>query len=605
MSVPVITIKQIGSSLGGPANCHIDECETFDCGTNQTCTDRNTSFDSRHDFYCTCDSPWEGEMRAWVAVCVHNECDINKPTCEQVNQDCIDPTNGLDDWRCVCRSPWVGADGNQEAAMCMYDECITITHCDDFGQDCVDLDKFSSDSWVCKCRSPLSGNDGVGEAAVCTIDECSDPLIDAICVNSNQVCSDDDITSQNNWKCSCAPPLAGVSTASAALCTVDLCVGLAAATCTSVGQTCTQRGIQWYCDCLPPSMGNSSLQSTASCRLDQCSGMGGDEECSKFGQVCKDDGTGWKCHCREPYTGSPVQGKATCLLDECSIKPRCNLPFQICIDQNNLKTSDWLCRCQSPSVGNDSLISDAVCVWDECSPGSNKQIECSNLGQSCLDSDPTTKNMNNSKCILCTEASKECNTNLKTECDNSAIRGICERDGNQRCFDRNITTLNDWECVCQEPLIGRSVASRAVCVNPTDLAVDNAANVRSSTNNDGENFPIALLIVAIVLPIVCASGLLIWQKNKRAKKKKKYSDDDFFDSPSKDVDVATPLSGNKPPPVEVKPVHDDFTFSRHPVKQEINDDFDFGYSNYKPSGVSNANVSYKRPLGRGVDVTVV
>eukprot|EP01060_Flectonema_neradi_P022103 TRINITY_DN3038_c0_g2_i1.p1 TRINITY_DN3038_c0_g2~~TRINITY_DN3038_c0_g2_i1.p1 ORF type:complete len:1959 (+),score=363.60 TRINITY_DN3038_c0_g2_i1:727-5877(+) len=612
---------QNGTNIAGPASCTIDECDAFDCGLNQTCTDRNTSVDSRHDYYCTCDSPWIGEMRAWMADCIFDECSVNRPTCELANQDCVDSSDSLDDWRCVCRDPWTGPDGDQQEAACQYDECLAITHCNDFGQDCFDTDFFTPNTWVCRCRLPLTGNDGNGVPAFCTINECDDPATSLVCTAVNQFCTDPDITSENNWQCNCVAPLAGVSTASVALCSVDLCVGNALATCAQFGQTCVQRGMQWYCDCESPSTGQPALQGPANCTVDSCAAMGGAAVCSQYGQICKDDGTGWKCHCREPFTGVPIQGKSTCFLDECTIKERCPLPFQTCFDPNTATTSDWVCRCDSPSVGNDSTISDALCILDECAPKSPKTEECINLGQTCLDSDPTTKSLNNSKCVLCTETSVECNTNIKTECDNDAIRSICEREGNQRCVDRNNTRPNDWECVCNDPFVGRALTQKAHCVDPVSAKVDTAADVRSSTDTDSEGFPFILLLLALLVPILCALAFLVW-KNKTKKSKKKHekekdnhrnnnssdddSDDNSFKFP-KEENAASPGNFTQQPTSDH---YDEFTFSKHPAKGDLfssshdKEDFDFDYGRFQSAGASPTTL-YRRPLGRGVDVTMV
>eukprot|EP01063_Lacrimia_lanifica_P023420 TRINITY_DN3093_c0_g2_i1.p1 TRINITY_DN3093_c0_g2~~TRINITY_DN3093_c0_g2_i1.p1 ORF type:complete len:1374 (+),score=137.79 TRINITY_DN3093_c0_g2_i1:95-4216(+) len=359
-----------GSELGKPAVCGLDECAADCLGCNrgtceaavppQTCNDTDHGPASLGDWYCTCEAPMNGTERHGVAVCRIDECEGVCPTCEADaclegrHQHCHDPDDAhLKNWECECTSPyyldpvWYGRGLHLgHTVRCILDECTyPCAHCANdtctaAGQLCRDTDPVAPHTWMCECDFPERGNASLA-VADCTLDECEKTCRDCgerYCQLHTQACVDPNVTleSVDDWHCVCTTPYTTSSTTPTreAVCSLDecsaTCLTCEKGHCAAAQQTCVDMDTApsalstWMCACKAPAtaLNVAALMEHAVCVLNECEEMcatcanstcGGGTE-----QVCVDDdelttGT-WECRCTLPYTGDSVMlAQATCV----------------------------------------------------------------------------------------------------------------------------------------------------------------------------------------------------------------------------------------------------------------------------------------------------
>ena len=469
----------VSVAVGQAAVCEIDEClehgHVCDTATpQQDCVDPDKT--NGGDWECRCRTPSTGTATGAAAVCSLDECKEDCATCShgkctKAGQTCTDPNptySGLNDWVCTCAPPSTGtAVGN--AAVCPRDECKeNEATCLDKGQKCVDPDhaEKSLGDWECLCHAPATGR-GVAAPAECVIDECKEH--GHVCTDVGQTCFDADKAAAaiGGWVCQCVPPAVGDDvTAKPASCRlVGECEDpLVGEVCTSKGQTCVDPNKlvddDWKCVCVAPSVGTPVVGGPAECKLDECStacATCAGTTCSEANQDCLDTDqdpvsglNSWECVCQVPYQGTKVAGRATCTVDECDLHgSTCTGAEQDCFDPSNAVLGDWMCKCRAPAVGQ-ATGKDAHCETDECKTHAKT---CTDKGQSCFDPDHGSKSLNDWEC-MCEAPSvgkKTAGAVDVCELDECLLYGdVCTSVG-QTCKDDEKTEHGWWKCFCPPP----------------------------------------------------------------------------------------------------------------------------------------------------------
>eukprot|EP01063_Lacrimia_lanifica_P018912 TRINITY_DN2588_c0_g1_i1.p1 TRINITY_DN2588_c0_g1~~TRINITY_DN2588_c0_g1_i1.p1 ORF type:complete len:2380 (+),score=326.77 TRINITY_DN2588_c0_g1_i1:64-7203(+) len=236
----------------------------------------------------------------------------------------------------------------------------------------------------------------------------------------------------------------------------------------------------------------SVLRSVNECEA-QCSTCETDK-CSDGGQGCDDPDhvspSDWRCVCA---TGTfAVGGLADCdVLDECTaVCSSCTAAqatcpadrHQTCFDPQPhvADVDDWRCQCVAPAAGVPTAGGPALCALDECAASCatcDVGGACAAAGgssQSCIDPAPIASSLSDWECrcdppLVGTgkAAAAHCSPPLD-EC--SATCPSCAADtclaANQTCSDPapSAASLRDWECVCRPPLTGRLTGQVSPCV---------------------------------------------------------------------------------------------------------------------------------------------
>ena len=476
-----------GSAAAKAAVCMLDECALYGhicTGAGMTCVDSEQALEGFWKCYCA--PPNEKVAKdGGVPLCIVDECRLHTDlsavsadqtnVCEENGQTCVDP-NRLDwsvgDWYCQCPTTTQTAMGH--VAVCLIDECDIAPNsdvCSAVQQQCVDASFVTVDDWACRCVPPSVGT-SLQAAAVCVVDECSSHGAD--CHAYGQVCLDPVQTggSLGDWECRCPeglPPASAV--AAKALCTLPSECALGSEVCAAQGQTCMSSNLPgaWACACLHPATGSTAVGQAATCILDECTttcATCAGDTCAHAGQGCTDPNTNatslgdWLCLCPHNTVGIRTGAAVpVCQLDECTASCATCSPAGFCASVGSLchdpdtdarSTSDWMCICTPPSVGNATMRA-PVCLLDEC-----KQYNCGQ-GQTCTDPDRSPLSQNDFVCSCpngqtgyAMGASARCTvdecSNTCATCADKGSGNVCEIAG-QRCEDASSATL-DWSCVC-------------------------------------------------------------------------------------------------------------------------------------------------------------
>eukprot|EP01060_Flectonema_neradi_P034124 TRINITY_DN58_c0_g1_i1.p1 TRINITY_DN58_c0_g1~~TRINITY_DN58_c0_g1_i1.p1 ORF type:complete len:4215 (+),score=1091.97 TRINITY_DN58_c0_g1_i1:148-12792(+) len=485
--------------------CEIDECK--DPSIKKVCTDAGQDcFDPDHkvkgDWQCKC-NPGTGVASGKPAVCDIDECqDASKSqVCYEAGQLCVDPVhdgNSLNDWYCKC----VNSDTTNvtNAAICVEPPkawCILNSNiCTDAGQLCEDAQPDVTKTGYCMCIPPQVGEHGLGKPAICNLNECNttcptcaDKGSGNVCTQNEQTCiegSTNPVTGLSDWVCKC---MIGGNTQALgpATCTQNECdAGQPGTVCIGEEQLCTDPDPStsklgdWYCDCMPPSVGRKVAGVVEKCVYDECIDKEG--ICTAEGQTCFDPNDDfkssgdWKCICPSPATGEAVAQPAVCSYtgdcDDKAISSICTNKGQTCFDPNTAQAGDWECRCVAPQTGNAGMQKAAECHIDECNvqcptcaqKTGSMQHTCRMNEQLCVDPNTLVGSFNDWVCICptnkainATAAAAVCEVD---ECKDPAVAKVCEaqigKDGDsvQMCVDDIKTSLNNWKCVCKSPYVG-------------------------------------------------------------------------------------------------------------------------------------------------------
>ncbi|KAJ9441643.1 hypothetical protein DIPPA_16230 [Diplonema papillatum] len=481
-----------GAKVNGVATCEWDECAvngTTCTSEGQTCED--TDLTSENTWRCVCPSPSSGRAMLAVASCVLDECETEcahceNDTCSNAGQQCADSNSdekSKSDWTCMCNPPGIGK-ATQRAATCVCDECAddaAFGICVSAGQACEDRNKTchdgSSPDYTCSCADPYTGS-AQARAAVCELDECS-TVNASVCVWSQQVCNDTDLTTLDTWMCLCPSPAHGFEPLGLANCTLDECVEecdhCENDACTTAGQECTDPNPSWLaeqdwtCTCKPPQMG-SATGSPASCACDECSG---DDACTRANQTCNDlvttchDGEpDYTCYCVHPLQGSAVGEAAQCQMDECDFTWTCTDAKQTCTDPDLFQMDDWYCECPEGTVGSAGISVGkpvAKCELNECTAkcASCANATCTDAKQGCRDANSDMNSLRDWVCTCpspsTTEASLDVAVCQFDECTRDpCIPKDCPSDAlkcSQTCSDHDqaLDSSGDFFCVCPYP----------------------------------------------------------------------------------------------------------------------------------------------------------
>ena len=489
----------------------LDECaDGMHC--SHDCNDPNIDHMSLLDFTCACKPPTEGATTTGVdAVCTLDECEgipVNKATCVNAKQECVDPDKALDkvdDWMCKCVAPSRGSDRVRSPATCLLDECVAHSSVCGIFQQCFDPNKeFTNlDNWKCRCTK------GTGEAvtasATCAQDECVDLNKKAVCeAGGNQVCTDPttvvSATSDNDWYCNCTWPYVGMVTAAAVDCQLDECNLQANA------DLCASRPFQacrdedhatldtWECICVTPATGAPALRAPATCIIDEClSGVNksiclaavsvsrggqGNGIGHGYSQICIDPNTDaastgdWVCVCQLPSQGGNTSAAAAdCFVDECTIEANqqvCLNNNQSCVDPNTANhdlssEGDWYCDCTFPSVGPRTPMKATDCWLNECEVNG---LVCTGAGQTCFETSNVSTILDDWYCN-CTGPTEGIQKGGPATCvyDECKFEGRVCGTSAQECFEPNNSTASrgDWECRCRTPFNGTAQEKLATC----------------------------------------------------------------------------------------------------------------------------------------------
>ena len=512
---PPLHTNAVGTQ--GPAECvMVGECEdpvNSDVCTSagQVCDDPDET--TKGDWRCLCVMPATGTPGAGAAaVCLLDECVSQCPTCAgsvctNAGQTCADtdkdPLTGLNSWECRCIAPASGSKLGA-AAVCLINECdVHRSTCNGAGQDCVDDNTALTGDWRCVCRSPATGS-ATADAAKCIVDECN--VHRKECEDAGQICFDKnkEAASLSDWQCQCVAPQTGVATKQPANCTVDEC-DLYGDVCRSAGQTCVDTELEiegfWKCTCPPPNDKVTREGGKANCEVLECkmflavdpakpeesvTAVNFTEKdkpkpqnvCEAAGQTCVEGNTSytvlgdWACQCPES-TQVAIGHAAVCETDECAVPANadvCVAVGQLCVDVNFTTSDDWECRCPPPSVGDAGAKAPAAaCVVDECV---THEENCHAFGQVCVDPTPTEASLGDWECH-CVPGSKvnasavmskaDC-TPAESECAAAVVSEVCTKKG-QVCVDPDTTKPFDWECQCIAPATGDAgMQTAASCV---------------------------------------------------------------------------------------------------------------------------------------------
>ncbi|KAJ9437673.1 hypothetical protein DIPPA_70101b [Diplonema papillatum] len=513
-----------GISIGGPAECVLDECTTIcpvcaDTGggsvcekADQTCVDPITKMTNLSDWFCICKISGQWATAA-PAVCEIDECitatslsavnDTGNNLCQFNGQVCNDPSISAEDfadWTCSCPPPATGY-ATAGIADCKIDECTQVHDCEDAQQLCVDLNTnaLSLNDWICECQAPSTSSRSLGAVDVCETDECITNGVTCVTAKPSQRCVDPDTTQANDWYCVCNTPSSGQKVGGQAVCVMNECTAscltCANTTCSAAGQECedavpSELSLRdWVCKCPPPSS-QTALVNAAACTEDECVANG--QVCHDQSQVCVDPSSGpgdWYCSCSAPLQGQAVAAAATCKQDEClKHSTVCTSAGQTCIDPNPSPGSpnDWECRCVAPATEM-AVGGPASCATEgECSDPAISTV-CTAAGQVCKDQDAGKANDWECHCVSSTGAPghqamavcelNECSTTCAT-CAN----GVCSA-ASQECVDPNhdAQSTRDWECRCISPASGSAVAAEASCL------LDECMTFASTCDIDGQS----------------------------------------------------------------------------------------------------------------------
>eukprot|EP01062_Namystynia_karyoxenos_P083753 TRINITY_DN96_c0_g1_i3.p1 TRINITY_DN96_c0_g1~~TRINITY_DN96_c0_g1_i3.p1 ORF type:complete len:5058 (+),score=1946.10 TRINITY_DN96_c0_g1_i3:478-15174(+) len=442
-------------------------------------------------------------------------CASKNQECRDVDKDVMSPTSH-DSWECGCVPPEHAPAGiadrgwnKSHTTTCIIDECLQTcptcagTTCSDAGQTCEDPDKATHalNNWVCKCVPPGTGQ-ATAKAADCIFDECKDAATNKTCSDQGQVCVDKkqayDATATpkgpvGDWECHCPAPSDSIAVAAAVSpCVHDECTEKNA-TCTAVGQTCSDPNTDlkvagdWKCTCPPPSVGEQ-VAGAATCVLDECTTTcAGCENdlCKNATQDCVDPDTSpkstgdWKCVCKPHAVGEKQAAAADCILDEClrakddgsdkNTKTCAGAPggAQTCFDPDTSEgsTDDWECQCPPPTHGVQKQ-GVAQCRHDECADHAST---CTSKGQVCNDTNDLYLSKDDWKCTCVPPARGDQMTGAANctldECVETCPTCEADKCGNQTCVDPNPSpgSTMDWECRCVPPSKGAATGKFADC----------------------------------------------------------------------------------------------------------------------------------------------
>ena len=504
---------KVGSKVSGAAVCLVNECDVHrsTCSAvDQDCLDLSTSTDG--DWQCGCRAPSYGRATAQAATCLQDECTVWGKTCTDSGQWCHDPdlsAQSLGDWNCLCVAPSVGL-GLQTAAVCLFDECKTNSVCQEGGQLCVDSDLGEEGTWSCACVAHAGVGvpaPQLGGLADCypPASECSIDAIREVCTSANQGCYDPDLTVQNDWVCECLPPATGSQKqGEATVCVLDECAQVCPtcgrSVCAAVGQTCTDANTDaasvsdWTCTCPPPTSG-SSVASAATCIENECIVDANVKTCTAAGQVCIDpkpqptNKGDWECHCAQGKTFA-VAAAAVCVLDECTAQcptcadkgfgNLCDVAGQHCVESSTSPANleDWMCKCVGDAVG-ESVTSVAVCTLDECLMNNGRLAKlCGAAGQTCNDPNKAViGGLDDWECVCppptIGRGTGKLATCVRDECLESDVAVVCTSAG-QTCQDPNTDTRStgDWTCSCAKGDVPNvATGQAATCVAPVSWCV--------------------------------------------------------------------------------------------------------------------------------------
>ena len=361
-----------------------------------------------------------------------------------------------------------------------FDECATsclsgcpngTAFCGQFNQLCIDPNITVRGDWTCSCIDPAVGTPATASQANCVFDECI--RYEATCTAVGQTCTDPNTlpTSLNDWVCDCVAAN-GSATARPATCDYEGECQQFASSCTSGGQTCFDPNItrpgDWQCLCVAPMTGVAGQAGPATCSIDEC--IDNAPVCAAASQSCVDRNPApnsrndWSCQCQAPLTGSAVGVPANCILDECIDNTRiCSAAGQTCIDpdKNSTVTNNWMCTCVN-SVGQATMQAATCDFPGECRPYSNL---CTAVGQTCRD--PTSA-MGDwiCECLYPQVGASAVGgpaTCIFDECASTAAQ-VCSNNG-QLCKDADTdpNSIDNWSCMCSEPSTGEQLGGVAAC----------------------------------------------------------------------------------------------------------------------------------------------
>ncbi|KAJ9454953.1 Neurogenic locus Notch protein [Diplonema papillatum] len=180
----------------------------------------------------------------------------------------------------------------------------------------------------------------------------------------------------------------------------------------------------------------------------------------------------WQCSCPAHLQGSTtVATDALCLLDECLVSGSvCTTVNQICADPNKdpSSTSDWVCMCAPPYVGNATLTPVVKCMYDECSANTSLCTDApASTPQTCVDTNLEPTSLSDWSCV--------CDAPMEgSEVGGVAVCTIDECVAKQPCLPPHVVTcldpntshvaLGDWTCTCVPPFRGQGTAAEVpVC----------------------------------------------------------------------------------------------------------------------------------------------
>ena len=246
----------------------------------------------------------------------------------------------------------------------------------------------------------------------------------------------------------------------------------------------------WKCVCPPPNQHISNVGGQADCTTDECETN--DVTCKQQAQQCLDPSKStpddWHCVCIAPQTmqGSPVAMQPAVCVDppgDCKVNGDvCHSVGQTCDPGTDTSNGKYECKCIPPAVGNNGANAPADCILDECvavCKTCNTKVAgggqtCEDVGQECEDLNTSPTSLHDWRC-KCPPPQTGAATAKPATCDVDECKVICptcaDKDGNgnicveagQSCVEKSLRTLSDWECVCQDPKIGRQLIAVAVC----------------------------------------------------------------------------------------------------------------------------------------------
>eukprot|EP00756_Hemistasia_phaeocysticola_P037224 Hpha_TRINITY_DN16685_c4_g2::TRINITY_DN16685_c4_g2_i1::g.178979::m.178979 len=305
------------SAVGGPALCEIDECEPMQayggasrnyrtaCGPDQTCSDPDTSANSRGDFICTCKGGGAWQSGTW-ARCSVDECIAPTGTSGPCGPDqaCSDAANktarsgsqssvtlGWGDYTCSC--PGGGASNVGGPAVCTAGG----TECDanPCGQDqaCTDPSPTVGD-YICACTAPYIGS-AKGQAAECHIDDCWTGSVSKC--GTGQICQDESTSQAHSNKhlhdfwCRCLSPMFGEGQGQAAPCMLDDCdwpsMDCGTQGCNDKNRHSSKFGV-YHCYC---NNQVDAINRQANCTISEECPADQVQKCKDKGEACMDNDT--------------------------------------------------------------------------------------------------------------------------------------------------------------------------------------------------------------------------------------------------------------------------------------------------------------------------